>query len=285
MRVVVFVKQVAYIYYPIAIESHGTDFDPEKMVYMLNPYDEMAMEAAAGIKEKFYGSEVLVVTAGPARSDKALRYALAFCGDKMIRINLEHMDPWTTAAALAQSVRGYKFDIILCGQKAIDTNDNLVGGFVAELLDIAQVSGVMRLEPQPDQRMVTVERNLGKGDREIIECQLPALFCMEKGANDPRYPSLPNRLRAEECEIELMEFDDAAFRLQGRKISCEPSDFGPPRPKPKKVFTPDSQLSAQERTRLIMSGRAGAKKMHLLAGGPEDLADKIADVLSKEGFI
>ena len=284
MRVFVFVKQTAYIYHPLAIDSRGAKVDPEKIVYMLNPYDEVAVEEAVSIKDNFSGSEVILLTAGPPRSDKALRYAFAFGADKMIRINLESSDPWAISLALAQTVKGRDYDIILCGQKAIDTNDNQVGSIVAEILDIAQVSAVTKLEPHPLKRMVIVERKLGRGNREVIECRLPALFCLEAGANDPRYPNLANRLFADKCEIELIEVDQSIFRMEGRELFGDSGVLGPPRPKPKKIFTPGTHLSALERRRLIMSQGADDKRRNVLEGSPEEVAEKIVHVLAEQAI-
>jgi len=282
MRVIVCIKQICYVYHPIAIDSSGRDIDPEKMVYMLNPYDEVAMEEAMKIKERFAGSEVIVITAGPPRTEEALRYAFAFGADRMIRIDCQNLDPWTTSLILAETIRDLKYDIILCGKKAIDTNDNQVGSFVAEILEIAQVSGIVRMEVLPDMKKVIVERYLGKGDREAVECDLPALFTVEKTLNDPRYPTLPNRLRAEKEKIESIEATALNIHVDVEMDLREFASLAPPRPKPKKVFTPDSHLSASERRRLIMSGGVTEKKSNLFEGAPEDIAKRIVNILIKE---
>lgn len=284
MRVIVCVKQICYVYHPIAIDSPGSDIDPEKMVYMLNPYDEVAMEEAMKIKERLAGSEVVVLTAGPHRTEGALRYAFAFGADKMIRINCQYPDPWATSLVLAETIRGLEYDIILCGKKAIDTNDITVGSFLAELLDIAQVSGIVRLDVLPDMKKAIVERYLGKGDREVMECNLPALFTVEKSMNDPRYPTLPNRLQAERQRVERIEPTSLDINPKEPDLS-KFTRFTPPRPKPKKLFTPDSYLSASERRRLIMSGGLAHERSNLLEGAPEDIARKIVDILIQEKIV
>ncbi len=285
MRIIVCIKQTGYIYCPIAIASPGGDLDPEKMVYMLNPYDEVAMEEAMRIKERFSGSEITVITAGPPRTEEALRYAFAFGADKMIRINCQSPYPWATSLVLAETIRDLHYDIILCGKKAIDTNDNQVGTCVAELLGIAQVSGIVRLDVVPEMNKAIVERSVGKGDREAIECDLPTLFTVEKSMNDPRYPKLLDRLHAEKQEVKRIEAASLSIHLNGKLNSSESVSFTPPRPKPKKVFTPDSDLSANERRQLIMLGGIPEKNSAVLQGAPEDIAKKIADILIKEKIV
>jgi len=89
MRVVVCIKQVGYIYDPTAIDLSTGEIDSEKMVSMLNPYDEVAVEEAIKIKERVIDCEVVIITAGQPETERALRYAFAMGGDRMIRINYD----------------------------------------------------------------------------------------------------------------------------------------------------------------------------------------------------
>jgi len=285
MRVIVCIKQIGYVYHPIAIDSPGGSIDPEKIVYMLNPYDEVALEEAVRIKEKFPGSEVTVITAGPPQVNKTLRYAFAFGADRMIRIHCRKLAPWATSLVLAAVIKDLEYDLILCGKKAIDTNDNQVGSSIAELLNIAQVSGIVGLEVSPQREKAIVERYLGKGDRDVIECNLPALFTVEKTMNDPRYPTVPNRLMAERQEIHEIEAESLDVNFDSEVDLTEFMSLSPPRPRPKKVFTPDSKLSATDRMKMIMSGGMVAKKSDLLKGPPERLADQIIEILIQEKII
>jgi electron transfer flavoprotein beta subunit len=285
LRVIVCIKQIGYIYHPVAIDFQDAKIDPEKIVYMLNPYDEVALEEGVKIKERFEGSEVTIITAGPLADEKSLRYAFAFGADRMIRINCQCLSPSSISLALAEAIKHLEFDIILCGKKAIDTNDNQVGPSIAELLNIVQVSGIVRLEVFPQEKKAIVERYLGKGDREAIECDLPALFTVEKALNDPRYPTLPNRLRAEKQEIERLEISSFGIPSDPELELGKSMKLSPPRPKPFRLFTPDSGLSASERLRLIMSGGITEKKSDLLEGTPEEVSDKIMEVLIQEKII
>jgi electron transfer flavoprotein beta subunit len=285
MKVIVCIKQIGYICHPIAIDRRGGDVDPGKIVYMLNPYDELAMEEAIRIKDRFQGTEVVVLTMGPPRAEEALRYAFSFGADKMIRIDSANLNPWHTSSVLAKAIDRLGYDIILCGKKAIDSNDSMVGSFIAESLDIAQVTAVVKLDVFPDKKEAIVERSVGRGDREVIECGLPALFTVEKGINDPRYPTLPNRLRSETADVERMEMASLGMEFDLDLGSNQSINFSPPRPKPKKVFSPDSGLSAGERRRLLMSGGKKAKEGDLIEGAPDKAAEVIMNILIQEKMV
>ncbi len=286
MRIVVCIKQIGHICHPIGIDRKGGVIEPEKMIYMLNPYDEVAMEEAIRIKEKFPGTEVIALTLGPSRSEEVLRYSSALGADSMIRVNGDPTDPRTTATLLAKVIADMGCDIILCGKKAMDTNGGMVGSFLAEILDIGQTTGILKLYVDPKKRTALVERSIGRGDRELIECSLPALFTVERGMNEPRYPTLPHRLRSEKQKITRIEANSLTVAFDTESGLGGLPTLDPPRPKPKKVFTPDSQLSASERMRLIMSGGGrAAKKGDLIEGAPEKAAEAIMSVLIQEKMV
>ena len=285
MKIVVCVKQVGYIYHSLAIDVKGAEIDPEKMVFMLNPYDEIAVEEAIRIKERLSNCEVIIITTGSSKSEEALRYSFAFGADRMIRIEDQNFGCWSTAMVLAEVIKDLDYDLILCGKKSIDTNGNNVASFLAELLDIPQVSGIVRLETLVQEKKAIVDRYLGRGDREVVECDLPALFTVENGLNNPRYPSLPHRISAEKEKIEVLNLRSLGVNLDQEMDLTEFMSLSPPRPKPKKRFTPDSNLSAGERMRLIMSGGVSEKKSDLLEGKSEDIADRIVEVLIQEKIL
>lgn len=285
MKIIVCIKQIGYIYHPLAIESAGSDIDPEKVVHMLNPFDEVSVEAALRIKQDFPESEIVLITVGTAKADEALRYAFAMGGDKMIRVHSDTTDPGNISRNLANAILHQGFDMILCGKKAMDTNDNLVHSFIAEALGIPQVSGIVGLQPYPDDGRVILERYLGRGDREVVECPMPALFTVEKGMCDPRYPSLINRRKAEKTEIEVLDPDLFEGGFEGMIEFGGVYTLIPPRPRPKKVFTPEASLSPIERLQIIMSGGAAEKKGDLFKGKPDDMATKILEIMVQEKII
>ena len=285
MKIVVCIKRVRYLYHDLPLFENRNEIDPEKMVFMINPYDEIAVEEAIRIKERYPDCEVVLITVGPAASEEALRYSFSFGGDRMIRVDYESSDPWSISALLSETVKDLRCDIILCGTKAIDTNAGMVGVFMAEALNIPQVSRIVRLELFPEKKMVEVDKYLGRGDRQIVKCNLPALFTVEKGLNDPRYPTLSNRLSAEREEIEVIDPSSLGFFMNSEMDLTRYMTFSLPISKLKKIFTPESHLSASERMKLLMTGHMTEKKGSLIEGKPKEIASKVVDVLVQEKVI
>jgi electron transfer flavoprotein beta subunit len=192
--------------------------------------------------------------------------------DQMMRIHCEdyhHIDPRQTAFMLANIIKKIGFDIILCGKKATDTNGCQVGTYIAENLSIPQVSGIVDLQLLFQEKKAVVQKYLGKGDRQEVECALPCLFSTELGMRDPRYPSLPNRMLAEEKIIDVI--DPVGFGI----MIPEPDlmrieKFSFPRPKTRKIFTPDSNLSVMDRMKAMVSGGGTKKEGGMILDGDAD---------------
>ncbi|MFH2045662.1 MAG: electron transfer flavoprotein subunit beta/FixA family protein [Pseudomonadota bacterium] len=287
MKIIVCVKQIGYIYDPTAIDLATGEIDPEKMVSMLNPYDELAVEEAIKIKESENDCEVIAITAGGPEADNALKYSFAMGADKMVRLDYESLDPSLISLFLSEAIKKIGYDFILCGKKSMDSNAGQVGSFIAERLQIPQVSGIVSLKLSLNDKKAVVERYLGKGDREEIECDLPALFTTEMGLNDPRYPTLPRRLLAEKTNIEILDTTSLGVSPDKAIGLTDILKFSQPRPKTRKTFSPDSNLSATDRLKLMMSG-GGAKPKedsNVLEGSADELAEHILKYLIQEQII
>ena len=123
---------------------------------ILNPFDELAVEAAVQLKEK-YGGEVTLITMGPPQAKEALLKALAMGGDKAIHMTdraFAGADTWVTALTLAEQIKKMEFDIVICGKQAIDGDTAQVGPEIAELLSIPQICYVRHLELSEDEKVV-----------------------------------------------------------------------------------------------------------------------------------
>src|SRR5690606_24652448 len=151
----------------------------EGVEFVINPYDEYAVEEAIKLKEE-HGGEVTVITVGPERAEQALRTAMAMGADKGILIDTEGLDAdeHSIAHILAAVIREREFDIILCGYMAVDDGSAQVGPRLAELLDIPHISTITKLTIEGDQ--VKVERDV-EGDTEYIESKLPILVTAQQG--------------------------------------------------------------------------------------------------------
>lgn len=156
--------------------------------FIINPYDEYAVEEAIALKEQFEGV-VTVLTIGPARVEEAVRTALAMGADEAIVITDEVAigDEKTAAEVLAAAIKGRPFDLILAGNQAVDDGSGQVAIRLAELLGIPHIGVVTKLTV--DGVSVTAERD-AEGDTEVVQATLPVLITAQQGLNEPRYPSL-----------------------------------------------------------------------------------------------
>lgn len=176
--------------------------------FIINPYDEYAIEEAIQLRDK-NGGGVTVVTIGGEDSEKELRTALAMGCDKAVLINteddLEEGDQYTTSRILAEYFKEQEVDVILGGNVAIDGGSGQVGPRLAELLDIAYVTTITKLDIEGNKAIVV--RDV-EGDSEVIETTLPLLVTAQQGLNEPRYPSLPGIMKAKKKPLDELEIDD-----------------------------------------------------------------------------
>ncbi|WP_456273817.1 electron transfer flavoprotein subunit beta/FixA family protein [Bacillus sp. AK031] len=176
--------------------------------FIINPYDEYAIEEAIQVRDE-HGGEITVVSVGNEEGEKQLRTALAMGADKAVLINteddVENGDQFTTAKILSEFLKDKEADLILAGNVAIDGGSGQVGPRVAEQLNIPYVTTITSLKIDGD--TVTVVRDV-EGDSETIETSLPLLVTAQQGLNEPRYPSLPGIMKAKKKPLDEIEIDD-----------------------------------------------------------------------------
>jgi electron transfer flavoprotein alpha/beta subunit len=143
------------------------------------------------------------------------------------------------------------------------------------------------MEIADDLNRVTATRALERGDREVIQCELPAVLSVQLAPNRPRYPMLQNVLRAKQQRIpktRILLDETEHSRRKNRKLqTC--IGFSLPKPRPRKVFSPDRQSSAADRIRQLMSGGSQKKETKIHTGQPENISDKCIEFLEKNGFL
>jgi len=288
MRIIVCIKEVTHVYAPVGIDRQTNLIDPEGVVHVINPYDECAVEEAIRLKESVGGeNKITLVTICPPRAESILRDCLAMGADEAIRIwddAFQDLDSWTTSFVLAKTIRGVDYDLILCGKQAIDTNAGQVGIYLAKLLNLPLVSAVIEVEHYfPQKKVITVQKLIERGNREVVECPLPALFTVEKGLDEPRYPTLPAFLKA--LKKEILELDANKLNIDPKKIQLNSLvrmiKLSPPKPKP--TFTIDSSLPASERLKLLMSGGIAKKNStKILEGKVRDVVTQAVQLLIRQ---
>jgi electron transfer flavoprotein beta subunit len=190
MHVVICVKQVPDTETKIKVKDGQVDHSETK--YVVNPYDEYAIEEGLRIKEKLGDSKVTLLSTGPERAKDALKSGLAVGADEAIHLldpAFEGSDPYATALILSQALRKLDYDIIFCGKQGVDEDHAQVGIILAELLDIPHVSVVTKLELSADQKSLVAHREV-EGGHEVVSAPLPAVITAQKGLNEPRYASI-----------------------------------------------------------------------------------------------
>ena len=197
---VVCIKQVADTETRVKVAADGKSLDPAGVTWIMNPYDEFAVEQALRLKEKLAAGEVIVVSLGGAGAATILRNALAMGADRAIHLKSEGpADPLQVARALAAAVKATGPAIVWFGRQAVDDDAAQVGPMVAEMLELPCVTAIATFE-LADQK-ATVERDI-EGGREVVEVGLPAVFTTDKGLNEPRYASLKGIMAAKKKPID-----------------------------------------------------------------------------------
>lgn len=190
------------------ISISGGRIQEDGAEFIINPYDEYAVEEAIQLRDQ-HGGEVTVITVGSDESEKQLRTALAMGADKAVLINseedLDEGDQYTTAKILTEYLKDKEVDLILAGNVAIDGGSGQVGPRVAEGLGIPYVTTITDIEVNGSD--VSVTRDV-EGDSEKIKTSLPLLVTCQQGLNEPRYPSLPGIMKAKKKPLEELELDD-----------------------------------------------------------------------------
>ncbi len=202
---VVCIKQVADTETRVKVGADGRSLDPAGVTWIMNPYDEFAVEQALRLKEKLAAGEVIVVSLGGAGAATTLRNALAMGADRAIHLKHDGAgDPLQISRALATAVRATNPSIVWFGRQAVDDDAAQVGPMVAELLDLPCVTAIATFD-LADQK-ATVERDI-EGGREVVEVNLPAVFTTDKGLNEPRYASLKGIMAAKKKPIDEQAAD------------------------------------------------------------------------------
>ena len=213
--------------------------------YVINPYDEYALEEAVAIKEKM-GGEVTAVTVGPARAEEALRTALAVGADRAMIIDDASIfgDEYTISKVLAAVAKMETYDVILAGHMSVDDGAAQIGPRLAEELAIPHISTITKLTVEEGK--VIAEKDV-EGDVETIEVAMPVLLTAQQGLNIPRYPTLPGIMRAKKKTIERLTIEDLTINEDAIDSKTEVlSQYVPPQKNPGKVLKGElAQQTAQ----------------------------------------
>jgi electron transfer flavoprotein beta subunit len=187
MKIIVCVSLVPDTTTKIKLSGTNKSIDEAGVSFVINPYDEYAVEEAVQLKEK-NGGEVIAISFGTDKYKEAIKKAFQMGADTGILIKSDgDFDSYTVAKNLADVIKELNADVILFGKQSIDFDGSQIPGMVGELLNLPSVNIVTKLEIADNK--ATIEREV-EGGKEIIEVNLPVLIGTQKGMNNPRYPNL-----------------------------------------------------------------------------------------------
>ncbi|MGD9201676.1 MAG: electron transfer flavoprotein subunit beta/FixA family protein, partial [Chitinispirillia bacterium] len=188
----------------------GPKINEDEIKWIISPYDEFAVEEAIQLKEKESGSEVVAVSLGSPKAIETIRKALAMGADRGIHISTEDfLDHHMVATALAKAIQNDgEASIIFMGKQAIDDDSYQIHIRVAHQLNASVATNVSSFSYQGGADSVNVESEIEEGAKEKIELKIPAVVAVTKGINTPRYPSLPNIMKAKRKEVKTLDLTE-----------------------------------------------------------------------------
>jgi electron transfer flavoprotein beta subunit len=261
MNIIVCIKQVP--------DSTQVKVDPKTgtliragVPSILNPYDHFALEEALAIKAKT-GAKVTVLSMGPNQAVAVLRLALALGADEGILLSSRAFagsDTWATSYALAMAIRKIgTYDLILCGQMAIDGDTAQTGPGIARQLNIPQITFCEHIDAAGQQVVV---KKLIEGGHQVLEADMPVLVTMTMPADyAPKYPSFLAAHKAQDKKTYV--WTEADIQADMHKLGLEGSPTRVDR-----IFPPPAR-----------------QKGEMFSGSAVELANKFVEILKKESIV
>jgi electron transfer flavoprotein beta subunit len=234
VKILATVKRVPDPETSIKVKPDGSGIVTDNIKWVVNPFDEIAVEESLRIKEKVAGSEVVLVSVGSKVVQEQLRTGLAMGADRAILVVSEDgLEPLAVAHVLAKIIESEKPDIVVMGKQSIDDDSNAVGQMVAELLGWPQATYASKLELSGDQKSATVTREVD-GGLETLSFPLPGIVTTDLRLNEPRYASLPGIMKARKKELKEIEVGSLGVDV-APKVKLVKMDPPPKRQAGKKV--------------------------------------------------
>lgn len=252
MNICVCLKQVPDSNAVLHPNADGSDIDRSQLSYVINPYDEVALEAALRIKEAQTNVVVTVLSLGPERVQAALRTALALGADHATQVLCQQdLNSIGTAKILAAVLRARACDLILCGKQAVDTDAGVVGPALAGILGWPQLCVARKLTLVVDTIHAELETDEGLRSRSAV---LPVVVTAQLGFYEPRFPSLAKVLKAKQKMIEVVD----VTALLGQAPADQPHTMAttikletPPPRAPAQMLTGTPAAQAQQLLKIL----------------------------------
>lgn len=249
MKIIVCIKHVPDTAAVIKLAGPGA-IDTAGVKFIMNPYDEFAVEEGLRQRERA-GGEVVLLTLGPAAADATLRAGLAMGADRAIHVTCEAKlpDPRFVAKALAAAIKEDGLpDLVFTGMRSIDAEGWQVPYRIAANLGWPAVNGILKFEPGTGDAIV--HRDAEGGDIEVLKIAMPCVLGATRGLNTVRYPKLPDIMSAKKKPVKVLK----AATLAGvsADVSAEVVGFElPPAKPPARIIAGDPAHAAAELVRIL----------------------------------
>ena len=252
MKILVCIKQVPDMESKFKIAANGVWYDTTDLAWRMNEYDEYAVEQAVRLREQEQGSDLTVLSIGTEKAKETMKKALAMGCDRGVHVadDLVHeKEPYQIAGIIAEYARDKQFDVVFTGMQSQDRGSGQVGILVAEMLGIASISTIVSFAFAGG--TVEAKRELEGGVKAKVAAKLPVLVTCQLGLNTPRYPTLPNIMKAKKKELVTIPVQDL-LKVEARQAT-------------EKIFFPEKKSGG-----LVLEGDVG------------DLADKLIAILKEK---
>ena len=216
MKVVVPVKRVVDYNVKIRVKSDGTGVELANVKMSMNPFDEIAIEEAVRLKEKGIVTEIIAVSVGPTKSQETIRTALSMGADRGILVetgDADVIEPLTVAKLLKAIIATENPKLVILGKQAIDDDCNQTGQMLSALLDWPQATFASKIVIDGENVQVTREID---GGLQTIAMTLPVIVTTDLRLNEPRYPSLPNIMKAKKKPLDIKKPADLGVDIAPR---------------------------------------------------------------------
>jgi electron transfer flavoprotein beta subunit len=216
MKVLVAVKRVVDFNVKIRVKSDGSGVELANVKMSMNPFDEIAVEEVVRLKEKGKVTEIVAVSVGPTKSQETIRTALSMGADRGLLIETpegQAIEPLAVAKILKGVIDAEKPGFVILGKQAIDDDCNQTGQMLAALLGWPQATFASKLVIEGDAALVTREVD---GGLETLKLELPLVVTTDLRLNEPRYPSLPNIMKAKKKPLDVKKPADYGVDISPR---------------------------------------------------------------------
>ncbi len=201
MKILVCVSKTPETTANINFTNNNTEFDTNGVSFIMNPYDEWYALVRALELTEANGGTVTIVNVGPATNDAVIKKGLAIGAKDAVRIDAEPTSALFVAKQIAAYAKSEAYDIILTGKESIDYNGSLVGGMIAELLDLPYISYASSLELAGN--TATLNREI-EGGTEVVQVDTPFVVSAAKGMAEQRIPNMRGIMMAKKKPLNVV---------------------------------------------------------------------------------